>query len=82
MATKLAVALLGGARATRDLLKPLSSSLDNPDNAPGAPLSQEVEARIEAAIGETLEYHRTHRPPNTARNYGPKQKEWTVSSYP
>ena len=68
-------------RATRSLLKPLPSTLDNPDDTPGAPLSQEVEARIEAAIGETLEYHRTYRPPNMARNYGPKQKEWTVSPY-
>jgi hypothetical protein len=82
MATKLAIALLGSARATRSLLKPRPSTLDNPDDAPGAPLSQEVEARIEAAIDETLEYHRTHRPPNTARNYAPKQKEWTVSPYP
>jgi hypothetical protein len=44
--------------------------------ATGAALSHEVEARIQAAIDETLEYHRTHRPPNIARNYAPKQWEW------
>ena len=30
---------------------------------------------IEQAMNEVLEYHRTHRPKNTSRNYGPKQKE-------
>lgn len=41
-----------------------------------AALSREIQAEIEAARDETLEYHRTHRPPNTIRNYAPKQKEW------
>jgi hypothetical protein len=41
-----------------------------------ASLTQELQACIEAARDETLEYHRTHRPPNTARNYTPKQREW------
>jgi hypothetical protein len=35
---------------------------------------------VQAAIDEVLEYHRTHRPKNTTKNYGPKQKEWKVSS--
>jgi hypothetical protein len=39
-------------------------------------LTQDLQARIKAARDETLEYHRTHRPANTARNYAPKQREW------
>ncbi|RFU25538.1 hypothetical protein B7463_g10802, partial [Scytalidium lignicola] len=31
---------------------------------------------IQQALDEVLEYHRTHRPPNTVKNYEPKQREW------
>jgi len=82
MTSKLAGALLGSARAARGLLTPLAPIPDEPvDPGPAAEAlqSRELEARIEAAIDETLEYHRTHRPPNTARNYAPKQQEWKVS---
>lgn len=34
---------------------------------------------VQQALDEVLEYHRTHRPKNTAKNYEPKQKEWRVS---
>src|ERR1700729_4246317 len=34
---------------------------------------------IQHALDEVLEYHRTHRPKNTAKNYEPKQREWKVS---
>ena len=37
-----------------------------------------IQQQIQQAIDATLEYHRTHRPLNTARNYAPKQKEWKV----
>jgi len=33
---------------------------------------------IQQALDEVLEYHRTHRPKNTAKNYEPKQREWKV----
>ena len=82
MTSKLASALLGSARAARGLLTPLVPIPDEPmDPGPTAEAlqSRELEARIEAAIDETLEYHCTHRPPNTARNYAPKQQEWKVS---
>jgi hypothetical protein len=83
MTSKLAGALLSSARAARGLLitplVPIPDDPEGPDPAAGAPLSLELEARIEAAIDETLEYHRTHWPPNTARNYAPKQQEWKVS---
>jgi hypothetical protein len=56
-------------------LTPLAGpELALPPTAPS--LTQELQARIEAARDETLEYHRTHRPANTARNYAPKQREW------
>ncbi|HEY6410422.1 MAG TPA: hypothetical protein VIY29_23465 [Ktedonobacteraceae bacterium] len=56
-------------------------------SAPIEPAAAEEEARamqqrIQQAIDATLEYHRTHRPVNTARNYAPKQKEWQVASPP
>ena len=35
---------------------------------------------IQQALDEVLEYHRTHRPKNTAKNYEPKQKEWKVGA--
>jgi hypothetical protein len=46
---------------------------------PPVALRQE-DLAIQQAMDEVLEYHRTHRPKNTSRNYGPKQREWTVSS--
>jgi hypothetical protein len=77
MAAQLAGALLDTAR---DFLTIATAGTPAPAPAPApAPplvLSQEIQARIEAARDETLEYHRTHRPPNTVRNYGPKQREW------
>ena len=70
MAALLSGAFQQSARLARDLLLPFP--------APPAvdPLARELQARIEAARDETLEYHRTHRPANTARNYAPKQREW------
>jgi hypothetical protein len=41
-----------------------------------APLTPRPEdLAVQEALDEVLEYYRTHRPKNTARNYGPKQKE-------
>jgi hypothetical protein len=82
MTTKLAATLLNSARAATGLLRPMPPTPGDAGDATaaaaatGATLSHEVEARIQAAINKTLEYHRTHRPPNTARNYAPKQREW------
>ena len=49
-----------------------------PAVAPLAPRPEDL--AVQEALDEVLEYHRTHRPKNTARNYGPKQKEWKVSA--
>ena len=35
---------------------------------------------VQEALDEVLEYYCMYRPKNTARNYGPKQKEWKVSA--
>ena len=69
MATLLANAFQQSSRIARDLLIPLAAL---PSALPANPLIQELQARIEAARDETLEYYRTHRPSNTARNYTPK----------
>jgi hypothetical protein len=49
-----------------------------PAVAPPAPRPEDL--AVQEALDEVLEYHRTHRPKNTARNYGPKQQEWKVSA--
>jgi hypothetical protein len=47
--------------------------------APTAP-NRAKDITIQQALDKVLEYHRTHRPKNTAKNYKPKQREWKVSS--
>jgi hypothetical protein len=61
--------------AAAALLPPLPLALAV---APPAPRPEDL--AIQEALDEVLEYHCTHRPKNTARNYGPKQKEWKVST--
>jgi hypothetical protein len=61
--------------AAAALLPPLPLA---PAVAPPAPRPEDL--AVQEALDEVLEYHRTHRPKNTARNYGPKQKEWKVSA--
>jgi len=46
----------------------------------GPPDPREIDLRVQKAIDEVLEYHQTHRPKNTSKNYLPKQKEWMVSA--
>ena len=41
-----------------------------------------TDLEVQQAIDEVLEYHRTHRPKNTTKNYLPKQREWKVSYNP
>ncbi|PMD12229.1 hypothetical protein NA56DRAFT_652648, partial [Hyaloscypha hepaticicola] len=53
--------------------------------APLAPLAVPAPTRaediaIQQALDEVLEYYRTHRPKNTAKNYEPKQKEWKLGT--
>jgi hypothetical protein len=61
--------------AVAALLPPLPPPLPPlvPVVAPPAPRPEDL--AVQEALDEVLEYHRTHRPKNTARNYGPKQKE-------
>jgi len=67
---------------------PFSSYADEPMSA-GDPVSADdqllgeaIQARIGSLMEQVMEYHRTHRPPNTARSYDPKQEEWKVSLEP
>jgi hypothetical protein len=41
-----------------------------------AQLSRELELLVQENLNQVLEYHLTHRPSNTIKNYLPKQKEW------
>jgi len=90
MASLLADALARTARGLASTAFAAASATAGPAAASAGlavdPLAQEIQARILAAREETLEYHRTHRPPNTARNYAPKQREWkawcTAQSFP
>jgi len=59
---------------------PLPSEGPRTDN--DALLARQIETRIQATVNDVLEYHRTHRPANTTKNYLPKQREWQVSCYP
>jgi hypothetical protein len=47
------------------LLLPLAPAV-----APPTPWPEDL--AVQEALDEVLEYYRTHRPKNTARNYGPK----------
>jgi hypothetical protein len=41
-------------------------------------MQRELEFLIQENVEQVLQYHLTHRPINTAKNYYPKQKEWQV----
>ena len=85
-----AALFLGVERAIDRLLSLLAVA----SRAPAPPLTPEPGPRpepepdraediaIQYALDEVLEYHRTHRPKNTAKNYEPKQREWKVSIWP
>ena len=62
-------------------LLPTASKARTAPPAPPAPAPIRAEdMAIQEALDEVLEYHRTHRPKNTAKNYEPKQREWKVST--
>jgi hypothetical protein len=61
------------AAAAALLPPPLPPLPPAPAVAPLAPRPEDL--AVQEALDEVLEYYRTHRPKNTARNYGPKQKE-------
>jgi hypothetical protein len=72
-----AALFLGVERAMDRLLSLLPAA----SRAPAPPLTPEPEPdraediAIQRALDEVLEYHRTHWPKNTAKNYEPKQRE-------
>jgi hypothetical protein len=53
-------------------------SATGPPQAPAPEPDRAEDLAIQKAIDEVLEYHLTHRPRNTIRNYEPKQAEWRV----
>jgi hypothetical protein len=67
-------------------LLPVASKALAPEPEPAPALAPEPnrakDIAIQQALDEVLEYHRTHRPKNTAKNYEPKQREWKVSPVP
>ena len=63
-------------------LLPVASRAPAPEPEPTPKPDRAEDIAIQQALDEVLEYHRTHRPKNTARNYEPKQREWRVSPVP
>jgi hypothetical protein len=62
-------------------LLPTASKARTAPPAPPAPAPIRAEdMAIQEALDEVLEYYRTHRQKNTAKNYEPKQREWKVST--
>jgi hypothetical protein len=59
------------------LLSFLPAGAKEPPEAVEGPRAEDLEGQ--RAVDEVLEYHRTHRPKNTTRNYLPKQREWKAS---
>jgi hypothetical protein len=79
-----AALILGVDKAMDRLLSLLPTTPRTPAPAPAPAPAPEPEhdraedIAVQQALDEVLEYHRTHRPKNTAKNYEPKQKEWKV----
>ena len=78
--------ILGVDKAMDRLLSLLPTTPRTPAPAPPAPAPEPEHDRaediaVQQALDEVLEYHRTHRPKNTAKNYEPKQKEWKVCAF-
>jgi hypothetical protein len=79
-----AAVLLGVDRAMDRLLSLLPTAsralvLTPEPTTPTPEPDRAEDIAIQHALDEVLEYHRTHRPKNTAKNYEPKQREWKVS---
>jgi hypothetical protein len=55
-------------------------SATGPPQAPAPEPDRAEDLAIQKAIDEVLEYHLTHWPRNTIRNYKPKQAEWRVQT--
>ena len=60
----------------------LLSLLPTAPRAPAPEPDRAEDLAIQRALDEVLEYHRTHRPKNTTKNYEPKQREWKVGPGP
>jgi hypothetical protein len=80
--------ILGVDRAMDRLLSLLPTAARAPAPSP-APVPEPrpepdraEDIAIQQALDEVLEYHRTHRPKNTTKNYEPKQREWKVGTGP
>ena len=73
---RIATALILGVDRAMDRLLSL---LPMAARAPASTPNRAEDVAIQRALDEVLEYHRTHRPKNTAKNYEPKQREWKVS---
>jgi hypothetical protein len=67
-----AAALLLSVDTAMDRLLTL---LPTASRAPVPAPDQAEDIAIQQALDKVLEYHRTHQPKNTAKNYEPKQRE-------
>jgi hypothetical protein len=65
--------------ASKALKAPIIPATPAPALAPETEPERAEDIAIQQALDKVLEYHRTHRPKNTTKNYEPKQQEWKVS---
>jgi hypothetical protein len=88
---RIATALILGVDRAMDRLQsllptaaraPAPSPAPAPRPAPQPDPSRAEDVAIQQALDEVLEYHKTHRPKNTVKNYEPKQREWKVGAGP
>lgn len=80
---RIATALIVSVEQAMDRLLSLLPTASRAPAAPAVPAPPPTPDRaedlaVQQALDEVLEYHRTHRPKNTTKNYEPKQREWKV----
>lgn len=75
------LSLVSGVLRARRVVPDPFADIDDVDRVPtDSQTAAELEALVEKTRTEVLAYHFANRPANTAKNYIPKQREWSVSS--
>jgi hypothetical protein len=74
------LSLVSGVLRPRRVVSDPFADIDDVDRVPtDSQTAAELEALVEKTWTEVLAYHFANRLANTAKNYIPKQREWSVS---